>query len=138
MSMQPIDVAIPEIDPRDALARQRVDAVLIDVREDDERAAGKPAGAIGLARGEIPARITEIVRDARREILTICESGKRSLLAAATLRELGYANVASVRGGFARWQAEGLPIDEGVLDRDSAERYARHLVLPEVGVAGQR
>ena len=138
MSTPPIDIAVPEIDPRDALARQRADAVLIDVREDDERAAGVPAGAIGLARGEIPARIAGIASDTEREILTICASGKRSLLAAVTLRELGYANVASVRGGFARWQAEGLPIDEGVLDRDSAERYARHLVLPEVGVAGQK
>ena len=138
MSTPPIDIAVPEIDPRDALARQRVDAVLIDVREDDERAAGVPAGAIGLARGEIPARIAGIASDTEREILTICASGKRSLLAAVTLRELGYASVASVRGGFARWQAEGLPIDEGALDRDSAERYARHLVLPEVGVAGQK
>ena len=138
MSTQPKHVPVAEIDPRDALARQRADALLIDVREDDERAGGGPAGAIGLARGDIPARIAEIARDSHREILTICASGKRSLLAAQTLRDLGYANVASVRGGFARWQAEGLPVDEGALDRDSAERYARHLVLPEVGVAGQK
>jgi molybdopterin/thiamine biosynthesis adenylyltransferase/rhodanese-related sulfurtransferase len=138
VSTQPKDIAIPEIDPRDAVARQRAHALLIDVREDDERAAGWPSGAVGLARGEIPARIAEIVRDTQQEILTICGSGKRSLLAAQTLRELGYAQVASVRGGFARWKSEGLPIEEGALDRDSAERYARHLVLPEVGVAGQK
>jgi molybdopterin/thiamine biosynthesis adenylyltransferase/rhodanese-related sulfurtransferase len=138
VSTQPKDIAIPEIDPRDVLARQRAHALLVDVREDDERAGGLPAGAVGLARDEIPARIAEFARDAQREILTICASGRRSLLAAQTLRELGYTNVASVRGGFARWQAEGLPIDEGVLDRDSAERYARHLVLPEVGVSGQK
>jgi sulfur-carrier protein adenylyltransferase/sulfurtransferase len=140
MSTQPRpapDDAIPEIDPRQARARQQADALLIDVREDDERAGGLPGGAVGLARGELAARIREIAPDTRREILTICASGKRSLLAAATLRELGYANVASVRGGFARWQAEDLPIDPGALDRDAAERYARHLVLPEVGVAGQ-
>ncbi len=73
-----------------------------------------------------------------REILTICATGRRSLLAAETLRDLGYANVASVRGGFRRWQAEGLPVARGALDGDAAERYARHLVLPEVGVAGQQ
>ncbi|HJT99481.1 MAG TPA: molybdopterin-synthase adenylyltransferase MoeB [Rhodanobacteraceae bacterium] len=127
-----------EIDPSDALARRRADALLIDVREDDERASGLPEGAIGLARGEIPSRIAALAPDPRREILTICATGRRSLLAAATLRELGYANVASVRGGFARWRSEGLPVDPGTLDRDVAERYARHLVLPEVGVAGQR
>jgi molybdopterin/thiamine biosynthesis adenylyltransferase/rhodanese-related sulfurtransferase len=132
------DAAIPEIDPREALARQRVDALLIDVREDDERAAGFPAGAIGIARADLPRRIGEIAPDPRRGILTICASGKRSLLAAQTLREMGYADIASVRGGFARWQSEGLPIAEGEIDRDAAERYARHLVLPEVGVAGQK
>src|SRR5262249_22251932 len=120
MSTQPQpahDDAIREVDPREALARQRADALLIDVREDDERAGGMPAGAVGLARGEIPASIGGIAPDRRREIVTICASGKRSLLAATTLRELGYANVASIRGGFARWQAEGLPVDPGVLDR---------------------
>jgi molybdopterin/thiamine biosynthesis adenylyltransferase/rhodanese-related sulfurtransferase len=132
------DAAIAEIDPREALVRQRANALLIDVREDDERAAGTPAGAIGIARGALPDRIGGIAPDPRRGILTICASGKRSLLAARTLREMGYADVASVRGGFARWQQEGLPIDEGDIDRDAAERYARHLVLPEVGVAGQR
>ena len=130
--------AIREIDPREALARQHDAALLIDVREDDERAGGTPAGAIGIARALIPHRMGEIAPDRHAEIVTICASGRRSLLAAATLRELGYANVASVRGGFARWQAERLPIDAGALDADSAERYARHLVLPEVGVDGQK
>ena len=43
-----------------------------------------------------------------------------------------------MRGGVARWQAEALPFDRGALDADAAERYARHLVLPEVGIAGQK
>ena len=129
---------IREIDPADALAHQRAEALLLDVRDDNERDAGMPEGAIGVPRGEIPARIREIAADPAREILTICASGRRSLLAAETLRELGYSNVASVRGGFARWQAEGLPVALGALDADAAERYARHLVLPEVGVTGQQ
>ena len=76
--------AIVEIDPAEALARQRRDALLIDVREDDERVAGMPEGAIGIARAEIPARIREMAPDQRTEILAICASGRRSLLAAAT------------------------------------------------------
>ncbi len=130
--------AIREIDPAQALGRQRADALLIDVRDDNERGGGMPDGAIGLARADIPARIREVAADPVREILTICATGQRSLLAAETLRDLGYANVASVRGGFKRWQAEGLPVARGALDGDAAERYARHLVLPEVGVAGQQ
>jgi molybdopterin/thiamine biosynthesis adenylyltransferase/rhodanese-related sulfurtransferase len=111
---------------------------LLDVREDDERAGGMAEGAVGLARGLIAQRMRALAPDPQREILAICGSGKRSLLAVATLRELGYANSTSVRGGFARWKAEGLAVDQGTLDADSAERYARHLVLAEVGVAGQQ
>ncbi len=129
---------IREIDPVEAVARQRDSALLLDVREDAERAAGMPAGAIGLARAEIPARIREIAADPRREILTICGTGRRSLLVAQTLRKMGYANVASVRGGFARWRTEQLPIAYIDLDASAAERYARHLTLPEVGAAGQK
>ena len=128
---------VREIDPVEALARQKAMALLLDVREDDERASGMPSGAVGIARAKIPEHIREIAADPRQEILTICGTGRRSLLAAQTLRELGYANVASVRGGLARWLAEGLPLDPGLIDADSAERYARHLILPEVGVAGQ-
>ncbi|HEX5123870.1 MAG TPA: molybdopterin-synthase adenylyltransferase MoeB [Rhodanobacteraceae bacterium] len=130
--------AVREIDPAEALVRQHADALLIDVRDANEHEAGMPQGAIALPRPEIPARIGEITDDRSREILTICATGRRSLLAAETLRELGYANVASVRGGFRRWQDEQLPVARGALDVDAAERYARHLVLPEVGVAGQQ
>jgi molybdopterin/thiamine biosynthesis adenylyltransferase/rhodanese-related sulfurtransferase len=130
--------AIPEIDPAQALLRQHAGALLLDVREDNERAVGIAAGAVGLARGLIEQRIQAVAPDPQREILAICGSGKRSLLAVATLRELGYLRSVSVRGGFARWKAEGLAVEQGALDADSAERYARHLVLPEVGVAGQQ
>jgi molybdopterin/thiamine biosynthesis adenylyltransferase/rhodanese-related sulfurtransferase len=132
------DTGPAEIDPAEALARQRAGALLLDVREDDERAGGFPAGSSGVPRGELAARIAAVAPDRTRPILTICASGRRSLLALETLRELGYARCASVRGGFARWQADGLPVEAGVLGADAAERYARHLVLPEVGVAGQQ
>jgi molybdopterin/thiamine biosynthesis adenylyltransferase/rhodanese-related sulfurtransferase len=130
--------AIAEIEPAEALLRQRAGALLLDVREDDERAAGMAAGAIGLPRGLLEQRIRSIAPDPQREILAICGSGKRSLLAVATLRDLGYAHSVSVRGGFARWKSDGLAVEQGSLDADSAERYARHLVLPEVGIAGQK
>lgn len=128
---------IPEITPAQALTRQQAGALLLDVREDGERAAGMPAAALGLARGGIESRIAELAPDRSREILAICASGRRSLLAGATLRALGYARVASVAGGFARWCAEGLPTETGSLDADAAERYSRHLLLPEVGADGQ-
>ena len=57
---------------------------------------------------------------------------------ANTLRALGYARVTSVAGGMARWQAEGLPLAGEAESPRFLDRYARHLLLPEVGLAGQR
>lgn len=129
---------IIEIAPAEALAACRdCGAVLIDVREDAERAAGVPHGAIGLSRGFLELRIEQVAPDRGCTILTLCGSGQRSLLAAAALRGMGYRDVRSVGGGFERWKAEGLPVDSGALDTDSVERYARQLRLPEVGEAGQ-
>ncbi len=128
---------IREISPPAALARLQHGAVLIDVREDDERAGGLPHGAHGMARGSIQSAIGDLVDQKDAEILTICASGRRSLLAADTLSEMGYTNLASVAGGFNRWRAEGLPVHYGAFDSDAAERYSRHLLLPEIGAAGQ-
>lgn len=128
---------IEQIAPDEASVRQALGAVLIDVREDDERAAGTAAGAIGIARATLEARIDAIVPDKDTPILTLCGGGTRSLLAADTLHQLGYTHVASVSGGFKRWRADDLPLHFDQFDADSAERYSRHLLLPEVGAAGQ-
>ncbi|BBD80179.1 molybdopterin-synthase adenylyltransferase MoeB [Aerosticca soli] len=128
---------IRQLPPAEALARQAQGALLIDVREEDERRAGMPAGALGLSRGFLELRIEQAEPDRRRPLLVLCGSGQRSLLAAEALQRLGYADVASVAGGFERWKAEGLPVTQATLDADAAERYARQLRLPQVGEAGQ-
>ena len=129
--------SIPEISPADALARQARGGLLIDVREDGERASGTPVGAVGLSRGFLELRIEQIEADRQRPIVVLCGSGQRSLLASEALQRMGYHQVASVAGGFQRWKAEGLPVAAGALDSDAAERYARQLQLPQVGEAGQ-
>jgi sulfur-carrier protein adenylyltransferase/sulfurtransferase len=128
---------VAEISPAEALARQARGALLIDVREDHERADGSPAGALGLSRGFLELRIEDSEPDRDRPMLAVCASGRRSLLAAETLQRMGYRHVASVAGGFQRWKSEGLPVTAGSLDSDAAERYARQLRLPQVGEAGQ-
>ncbi|HET8941552.1 MAG TPA: molybdopterin-synthase adenylyltransferase MoeB [Rudaea sp.] len=128
---------IEQIAPAEAIRRQRVGAVLLDVREDNERAGGVPEGASELALGLIQQRISTVAPRQDVPILTICASGIRSLVAAETLLTLGYRNVASVQGGFQRWQAEKLPVRFDLFDADASERYSRHLLLPEVGAAGQ-
>jgi molybdopterin/thiamine biosynthesis adenylyltransferase/rhodanese-related sulfurtransferase len=128
---------VPEISPAEGLSSQTQGALLIDVREDGERASGTPAGALGLSRGFLELRIEQIEPDHDRVIIALCGSGQRSLLAAEALQRMGYRQVQSVAGGFNRWKAEGLPITTGALDTDAAERYARQLRLPQVGEAGQ-
>ncbi|HJP99277.1 MAG TPA: molybdopterin-synthase adenylyltransferase MoeB [Rhodanobacteraceae bacterium] len=127
-----------EISPREALQRQRAGALLLDVRETFEHATGLPENATPLPRGDIAQHIAEVAPDASAEILTICAHGQRSLMAARLLQQMGYANVASVAGGTARWIEEGLPMAKPGGDEDFYDRYSRHLRLPEVGEAGQR
>ena len=129
--------SIERIAPAEALRRHQRGAALIDVREDNERAAGKPAGSVGIPLGVLAERIAGVVSDRDAQVMLSCASGARSLRGAVTLQELAYTHVASVDGGFLRWNAEGLPVDAGLLDADAAERYSRHLLLPEVGAAGQ-
>ena len=126
-----------EVTPTQAAALLRSGALLVDVREDQERAGGTPDGAVGIARAVLAGRIAAFAPQRDRQILTICATGQRSRLAAAELRSVGYPHAASVSGGFRAWQAAGLPVAGALLDADAAERYSRHLLLPEVGAAGQ-
>ena len=128
---------VTELDPAEALQRQRDGALLVDVREAHERALGMADGARGIALGELVESPAALL-DANAEILLICQSGKRSMRAAQALLDAGFARVASVRGGTARWRDEGLPMREPELDADFAERYSRHLRLQDVGLEGQR
>jgi molybdopterin/thiamine biosynthesis adenylyltransferase/rhodanese-related sulfurtransferase len=133
-------MAVSEILPRQAHERQAHGAVLIDVREDHERALGMAERALGIAKAALESNPDAYVADRDAEILLICQGGARSLQAAARLTALGYRNVASVAGGTSRWLAEGLPMGEadGAIDHDFHDRYSRHLKLPEVGLAGQQ
>ena len=129
---------IPEISPKEALALQARGATLIDVRESDEIAQGTASGALALGRGFLELRIEEAVPDLGRAIVAMCGTGIRSLFAAENLTRLGYESVYSMAGGFARWKVDGLPVEVPfALGGPARERYARHLMMPEVGEAGQ-
>lgn len=133
-------MAITEITPRQARERQLHGAVLVDVREGHERATGQAEGALGIARAALEADPGGYLPDRDAELLLICQGGARSMQTALALRAAGYANLASVAGGTTRWIAEQLPVVKPELDADRLdfnERYSRHLLLPEVGEAGQ-
>src|SRR3546814_15685075 len=66
-----------------------------------------------LARGQLDIRIDETFPDPDLEILTVCEFGKISTLAAATLRELGFRRVTALDGGMKSWRESGYPVETG-------------------------
>lgn len=130
---------IREISPAEALARVQAGAVLVDVRGEDERLLGMAGCAIGVVREELESAPDTHLPDHDAEILLICQGGRRSMMAAQALQGRGYTRLCSVAGGTVAWEAAGLPmVRGGGIDDDFADRYSRHLRLPEVGVEGQR
>ncbi|HKN02063.1 MAG TPA: molybdopterin-synthase adenylyltransferase MoeB [Candidatus Binataceae bacterium] len=112
--------------------------VVIDVREPDEWRQGHLDKAIGISRGFLELRVEEKVPDHKTPIIVQCASGTRSLLAARTLRELGYENVYNLTGGFNAWKDRGLPwVADRQFTPEEITRYSRHFVIPEVGEKGQ-
>ncbi len=133
--------SIREVDTQmaaDLLAQQPAPVVL-DVREADEYEQGAIPGAIHIPRGFLEAQVENKVPDRDAPVVVYCAGGNRSAFAAKTLDELGYTNVVSVAGGFNRWKNEGRPWSTPrTLAPDQRNRYHRHLLLPEVGEAGQQ
>ncbi|MCK8514815.1 molybdopterin-synthase adenylyltransferase MoeB [Methylonatrum kenyense] len=130
--------SIPEIEPEEACRRQQQGAVLLDVRDQDEVAAGSPDDAVRLGRSFLELRIEDRVPDLNTPLMVLCGGGTRSLFAAEDLLRLGYAEVSSVSGGFNRWKNDGLPFEvPRMLDATARDRYSRHLLMPEVGEVGQ-
>jgi sulfur-carrier protein adenylyltransferase/sulfurtransferase len=112
--------------------------VLVDVRESDEWRQGHIPQAVGIPRGFLELRIEEKVPDHKTPVILQCASGTRSLLAARSLRELGYENVYNLTGGFNSWKDRGLPFTaERNFTAEELTRYSRHFVIPEVGEKGQ-
>ncbi len=131
---------IDTLSPMQALTRMREGARLIDVREAGERASGIAQGAQGVSLGELLADPVAHLGNPGQsgEVLLICALGQRSLNAAHALAGQGYRHLASVEGGTERWRTCGLPMSAPQADADFLARYSRHLLLPQVGLEGQR
>lgn len=84
---------------------------LVDVREESEYAAGHAAGAIPISKGVLERDIETKIPDSATPIVLMCGGGYRSALAADTLQKMGYTNVLSMDGGWAAWNAAGLPTE---------------------------
>jgi sulfur-carrier protein adenylyltransferase/sulfurtransferase len=114
-------------------------ATFIDVREQDEFDAGMIPGAVFIPRGHLESQVESKVVDKSRPVVIYCAGGTRSAFAAETLEQLGYQDVVSMAGGFGQWKNEDRPwITPAVLSVEQRDRYKRHILLPEVGEAGQQ
>ncbi|HEY8626739.1 MAG TPA: molybdopterin-synthase adenylyltransferase MoeB [Gaiellaceae bacterium] len=112
--------------------------VFVDVREQGEWDEGHIPGAAHIPRGNLESRIDGVEPDRSREIVLYCATGSRSTFAAKTLAELGYENVVSLAEGFREWKSQGHPWEVSrALDSAKRARYSRHVLIPEVGEAGQ-
>lgn len=87
------------------------DLVILDIREKDAFDAGHIPGAKHLPRGQLELRANSELPDPTARILTCCEFGKISTLAAATLRELGYGRVVALDGGMHAWREAGYALE---------------------------
>ncbi|MGC5032415.1 rhodanese-like domain-containing protein [Micromonospora sp. DT229] len=87
------------------------DTYLLDVREDDEWAAGHAPQAHHLPMMELPARIAEVPND--REVAVICRSGGRSAQVVTYLMRNGWDQVRNVAGGMGGWADAGRPVVAG-------------------------
>jgi molybdopterin/thiamine biosynthesis adenylyltransferase/rhodanese-related sulfurtransferase len=130
---------IREVDTTEAETEvARPDAVVLDVREPDEYQQGALPGALHIPRGHLESQIEARVPDHDAHIVVYCAGGTRSAFAADTLAELGYTDVLSMAGGFNKWKDEGRAWRTPVsLTPEQRNRYQRHILLPEVDVAGQ-
>lgn len=97
-------MSIPEV----TVSQVADDAVVLDVREPDEWAAGHAPGAVLIPMGELPARLGEMPEDTDT-LAIVCRSGNRSGRVVAWLAQQGY-DVANLVGGMQAWHAAGKPL----------------------------
>jgi molybdopterin/thiamine biosynthesis adenylyltransferase/rhodanese-related sulfurtransferase len=132
--------AFREVDAAEAVRLAGEGFHVIDVREQSEWDAGHVAGATLLPLGEVAGRIAEVVPDRDAPILLHCAVGGRSARAGSWLVQLGYTNVVNMKAPISQWKDRGGRWEEPVqlLTPGQQRRYARQVLIPEIGQAGQR
>lgn len=118
------------------------DPILLDIREPDEFNAMRIKNSINVPRGileqscewDFEETIPDLVKARDREIIVICRSGNRSVLAAYTMQQMGYENTASLKTGLKGWTDYEQPLvnnENQEVDIDDADEYFASKVKPE-------
>lgn len=137
--MNSVHGALLEISASEACDKACPAQPLIDIRSDRERQAGVPAGAIPMTPDAVLEQAESSSTETDNHRYVICAEGVRSLDLVDRLHRMGHSAYRSVAGGFLAWQAAGLPLSHDAgLESAQLQRYARHLVMPQLGAAGQK
>jgi rhodanese-related sulfurtransferase len=104
---------IPAVSPHEALQMQtQKQAVIVDVRENDEWNSGHIAGAIHVPLSDLQNHLAELSKYQNSQLIVQCRSGARSAKAADILAKAGFTNVHNLAGGLNAWQKENLTIQQ--------------------------
>ena len=90
----------------------RRDAVVVDLRDTGEFAAGHIANAKHVPQAQLAERVKDLERFKARPVIVSCANGARASAAAAELRKQGFAEAVALRGGVSAWQQAGLPLEK--------------------------
>src|SRR4051794_28388690 len=113
--LRQIKEQVSDVDPRDVhhIVNNGYDAVVVDVREQEEFDQGHLPGALHVPRSYLETRIENAVKDKDARVIVYCQSGNRSAFAANTLEsELGYTNVQNMTGGITLWRDRGFEVEQ--------------------------
>jgi rhodanese-related sulfurtransferase len=90
----------------------REKAVVVDVCETNEFAAGHVTGSKNIPLGELEAKLPNSVKNKTVPLILVCQTGARSGRALAIAKKLGYEQANSLGGGLAAWRSANLPIEK--------------------------
>jgi molybdopterin/thiamine biosynthesis adenylyltransferase/rhodanese-related sulfurtransferase len=111
----------------------------VDIREPEELSLGYIKGSVFIRVDELEMQAKHLLPDKKAQVVLYCGSGVRSLLAAQTLKEMGYNNVRILVGGINAWKEAGYEvITSGLLTLEQLNHYSRQVILREVGIEGQK
>ena len=90
----------------------REKAVVVDVCEAAEFAAGHVVGARNVPLGQLETRLPEVVKNKQLPVILVCARGARAQRALATAKKLGYEQAQVLAGGMAAWKEANLPVEK--------------------------
>lgn len=98
---------VDEVAPEEVAALQAQGAVLVDIRDPDEHAAGHIPGSLNISRGKLEMNVEGLIPDLDATVICYCNACNRGALSAATLRDMGYRNARFIGGGLNAWKKLG-------------------------------